>query len=56
MNGSNDTLWLVLLRSDDCIAVFSLVKVFADLLADPEQVLMVSLSKALQEIGYAIEV
>jgi hypothetical protein len=32
------------------------VKVFGDLLADPEQVLMVSLSKALQEVGYAIEV
>ncbi|CAB80930.1 hypothetical protein [Arabidopsis thaliana] len=30
--------------------------VFGDLLADPEQVLMVSLSKALQEVGYAIEV
>ncbi|KAL1198121.1 hypothetical protein V5N11_001206 [Cardamine amara subsp. amara] len=33
-----------------------LAMVFADLLADPEQVLMLSISKALQEISYAIEV
>uniref|UniRef100_A0A1J3IQQ4 Uncharacterized protein n=1 Tax=Noccaea caerulescens TaxID=107243 RepID=A0A1J3IQQ4_NOCCA len=33
-----------------------LALVFADLLADPEQLLMVTLSKTLQEIGYAIEV
>lgn len=31
-------------------------KVFADLLADPEQLLMVTVSNALIEIGYAIEV
>lgn len=36
--------------------VFSSLKVFADLLADPEQLLMVTVSKALLEIGYAIEV
>ncbi|CAN8248168.1 unnamed protein product [Cochlearia groenlandica] len=33
-----------------------LALVFANLLAEPEQLLMVSVSKALQEIGYAIEV
>ncbi|KFK30705.1 hypothetical protein AALP_AA6G017100 [Arabis alpina] len=33
-----------------------LALVFADLLAEPEQLLMVSVSKALQEIGYMIEV
>ena len=40
------------------IVIFSffLVKVFADLLADPEQLLMVTVSNALLEIGYAIEV
>ncbi|KAF8107122.1 hypothetical protein N665_0126s0040 [Sinapis alba] len=33
-----------------------LALVFADLLADPEQLLMVTVSKALLEIGYSIEV
>ena len=46
-------------RSDDLtlwFSLFSFVKVFADLLADPEQLLMVTVSNALLEIGYAIEV
>ncbi|XP_010522929.1 PREDICTED: uncharacterized protein LOC104801379 [Tarenaya hassleriana] len=34
----------------------NLALVFADLLADPQQLLMVTVSKALQETGYAIEV
>lgn len=43
--------WLTLWFS-----LFFLVKVFADLLADPEQLLMVTVFNALLEIGYAIEV
>lgn len=38
------------------MCVFCVIKVFPDLLVDPQQILMVTVAASLQEIGYSIQV